>query len=354
MAKYFKNTSSKVGLPPGSIRYVGKTREEPLRICVFEYSEDHLEEYTNITVEEALSYHRQGSFLWINMDGVHHVDAVQQICTHFGIHPLTIEDILSTEQRPKLEDSETYIYMVLKMLEFDPIKGNVTAEQISMILGENFVISFQERPGDTFEQVRNRLRQGKGRIRKSGADYLMYTLIDTIIDYYYVILENFGDKLETIEEDLLVDASSRTLTSLYNLKREMVSVRRSIWPLREVINRLERDELKLIKKETRIFLRDVYDHTIQVIDTVETYRDVLSSMVDLYQSTIGNKMNAVMKVLTIISTIFIPLTFVAGLYGMNFEYMPELNWRYGYFTVLGIMFLMSLMMIYLFKKKKWL
>lgn len=354
MARFFKNRSEKVGLPPGSFRDVKKAGEEPLRICLFNYTEGILEEKNGVTLEEALAYSDQSSIAWINMDGVHHADAVQKLCTHFGIHPLTIEDILSTDHRPKLEESDDYIFLVLKTLEIEAGQGDVITEQVSMVLGKNFVLSFQERRGDTFDPVRERLRAGKGRIRKVGADYLLYTLIDTIIDYYYVILENIGDRLEAIEEDLLTDANGDSLNTLYRLKKEMAVVRRSVWPLREVVNKLERDELKLIKKDTRIFFRDVYDHTIQVIDTVETYRDMLSSMVDLYQSTISNKMNAVMKVLTIISTIFIPLTFIAGIYGMNFDYIPELNWHYGYFAVWAIMLALALMMIYLFRRKKWL
>jgi len=334
--------------------YTGKYPEGEVSISVFDYDENHFEEKNIVQPKDLLGYRDTSTTTWINIDGIQDVALVEMLCKHYNIHPLTIEDILHPEQRPKLEDSDDYLFVVVKMMNYDETKGYVHSEQVGILLGENFVISFQEVLGDTFDGVRNRLRSGKGSIRKNGADYLMYALIDTIIDNYFVVLEKAGDMLEDIEEELLMEPSQRTLNQLYSLKREMLSIRRMVWPLREVIYKLERDDLKLIKQETRVYLRDVYDHIIRVIDSVETIRDLLSSMLDLYQSIMGNRMNAVMKVLTIISTIFIPLTFIAGIYGMNFEYMPELEWKFGYPAAWGLMILMVLGMFVFFKKKRWL
>jgi magnesium transporter len=240
------------------------------------------------------------------------------------------------------------------MLSSEKGKDGVVSEQVSLILGSNFVISFQESPGgDVFDPVRDRIRTGKGRLRKQGPDYLAYALLDAIVDNYFLVLEKLGERVEGLEEELITEPGQQTLHEMHALKREMIYVRRSVWPLREVVSGLERVESPLIKQSTGIFLRDVYDHTIQVIDTVETYRDMLSGMLDIYLSSVSNRMNQVMKVLTIIATIFIPLTFVAGIYGMNFRFMPEIEWRWGYFVVLGIMLAIGLLMVISFKRKRW-
>ena len=353
MKRFFKNSSNKVGLPPGTLYYTGHRGEEPVSIQVFNYDINSLEERTLQTGEETFSYRELETTSWINVNGVHNVQLVESICKHYNIHPLTIEDIVSTDQRPKLEEGEGYVYVVLKMMDYDAEKETINMEQVSLILGTNFVLSFQEREGDTFTGVRERLRGGKGKIRGRGADYLLYALIDTIVDNYFVILEKVGDSMAQIEEKLLFNASKKSFESVYALKREMLAVRRSTWPLREVVYKLERDDIALINPATQVFLRDVYDHTIQVIDTVETYRDLLSGMVDLYHSTISTRTNDVMKVLTIISTIFIPLTFIAGVYGMNFEVMPELTWRYGYLGVWIVMVVVAAFLIWFFKRKSW-
>lgn len=348
-----KKSSKKAGRPPGTLEYVGKERLEPVKTSIFNYSEDHFEEKPELALEKVLLYKEEKGTTWIDFIGIHDVISVQQVCQHFNIHPLTIEDIISTEQRPKLEENEDYIYVVVKMLEYDIATGRIMVEQVSLLLGHNYVISFQEKEGDTFEAVRSRLRAGKGRIRNNGSDYLFYALLDTIVDNYFLILEKFADNLEEIEVEILENPTHSSLASLYNLKRETVILRRSVWPVREVVHMLEREDLILIKKETRIYLRDVYDHTIRIIETIENFRDVLSGMVDLYQSTISNRLNMVMKVLTIISTIFIPLTFIVGVYGMNFVHMPELEWKFGYLGVWVIMIAVLFGMIYFFKKKKW-
>lgn len=354
MARFFRNTTNKVGQPPGVLIYTGKYPEGEVKVTVFGYGEHALEENEVSVLEDIVAYREQHATIWLNIDGLQDITLVEQICNHFKVHPLTIEDILNPEQRPKVEESDGYIYVVLKMLHYDDKEQMVNSEQVSLVLGNNFVLSFQEKPGDTFDSVRNRLRFSNGKIRKNGTDYLMYALIDTIVDHYFLVLEKAGDLLEGVEEELMMNSSKSTLHTLYALKREMLSIRRMVWPLREVIYKLEREEYKLIKKNTHIYLRDVYDHVIQVIDTVETIRDMLASMFDLYQSTLSNRMNAIMKVLTIISTIFIPLTFIAGVYGMNFRYMPELEWRYGYPVVWVLMLVMVMSMFIFFKRKGWL
>jgi len=270
------------------------------------------------------------------------------------LHPLILEDIVNTEQRPKMEDFEQYIFVVLKMLQYNEKEDEIIAEQVSLILGSNFVISFQETEGDIFDPIRDRIRNSKGRIRKMGADYLAYALLDAVVDNYFTILEKIGEKIETVEEELVANPIPETLQIIHTMKREMIFLRKSVWPLREVVGGLQRAESALIQESTGIYLRDVYDHTIQVIDTIETFRDMISGMLDIYMSSVSNKMNEVMKVLTIFAAIFIPLTFIAGIYGMNFQYMPELEWQLGYFAVLLIMLLVAVSLLVYFRKKKWL
>jgi magnesium transporter len=320
---------------------------------VINYDSTNFQEGPVNTIEEAFSFKDEASVTWLNIDGVHKPEIIEQVGTHFGLHPLVLEDIANTGQRPKMEDFDDYIYVVLKMLRFDAKENETKAEQVSIILGRDFVISFQEREGDVFDTVRERLRNNKGRIRKMGADYLTYALIDAIVDHYFVILENLGETIEDIEDKLVTNPSRETLRTIHDLKREMIFLRKSVWPLREVISRLERSESALINKSTCVYLRDVYDHTIQVMDAVETFRDMLSGMLDIYLSSVSNRMNEVMKVLTVIATIFIPLTFLAGIYGMNFRYMPELEQAWSYPVVLMVMFIIAIMMVFYFRRKKW-
>jgi magnesium transporter len=313
-----------------------------------------LEEKEAKEVEECFPFKDKPTVTWINIDGIQRIDVIEKIGKHFNLHPLALEDIVNTGQRPKMEDFVDYIFVVLKMLYYDEKKREPNAEQLSLVLGPNWVISFQENEGDVFDPIRERIRADKGRIRKMGADYLIYALIDAVVDNYFIILEKIGEKIEEIEDELVANPSPETLQAIHNLKRQMIFLRKSVWPLREVISRLERWESQLINKSTYIYLRDVYDHTIQVIDAIETFRDMLSGMLDIYLSSVSNRMNEVMKVLTIIATIFIPLTLVAGLYGMNFKYMPELEWPWGYPLVLFVMFTIGVLMLIYFRKKKWL
>jgi magnesium transporter len=355
MAHSLRKGKRKVGLPPGSPMYTGHEGEQPIHMQLFVYNTEQLQEYTPKTVDEVVDMPLpEGSFLWLNVDGVHQVEVVEQLCQHFGIHPLTIEDIVNTQQRPKVEQLENYLYVVLKMIDYDTEKGTVSSEQISLLLGSNFVLSFQERPGDTFMPVRNRLRVGKPRIRGGGSDYLLYALMDTIVDNYFVILDKIDDQAVLLESQMLVHATKDSFDAVYHLKREMLTIWRSVWPLRDVMYRLERGDFALIQEKTQIYLHDVYDHMTQIIDIVEVTRDLLKDMADLYHSTISNRTNEIMRVLTIISTIFIPLTFIVGVYGMNFEVMPELQWAWGYYFVWTLMIGLSIGMVILFRRKKWL
>lgn len=333
--------------------HVGEQRHKSVKLSVIKYNGTDFQEKTVETVREALSFRDNSSVMWLNIDGVHQAEIIDQVGKSFDLHPLVAEDIASTGQRPKMEDFEDYIFVVLRMLRFDNKENETKTEQISLILGRNFVVSFQEDEGDVFDHLRERLRSNKGRIRKMGSDYLAYSLIDSIVDNYFIILETLGEAIEDIEERLVTNPTSATLQTIHDLKREMIFLRKSVWPLREVINKLERSESPLINKSTYIYLRDVYDHTIQVMDAVETFRDMLSGMLDIYLSSVSNRMNEIMKVLTIIATIFIPLTFVAGIYGMNFQYMPELGQTWSYPAVLILMLVVAMLMVAYFRKRHW-
>jgi magnesium transporter len=355
MPKLTKKRSQKAGLPPGTLIHIGEKKREVPKITILDYDETQFQEREAKSVEECFPLKEKPTVTWINVEGLHQVEVLERLGGCYGLHPLVLEDILNTDQRPKMEDYGEYIYVVLKMLNYDDKSGQIEAEQISLILGQNFILSFQEgKEGDVFGLLRERLRGGKGRIRKMGADYLAYSLIDSVVDHYFIILERLGERVEFLEEELVTEPTTKTLQEIYNLKREMIFLRKAIWPLREVISGLERGESSLIQQNTQIYFRDVYDHTIQVIDTIETFRDTVSGMLDIYLSSVSNRLNAVMKVLTIIATIFMPLTFLAGIYGMNFKYMPELEWRWGYPLVWMIMIAIGIFMLIYFRKKKWL
>ena len=355
-ARYSKKMAQKVGLPPGTLVHIGEQKAGPVVITVMEYNEQSFSERTIEEFKDFAVQPREDAVTWINVDGLHRTDVMEKIGATFNIHPLVLEDIMDTNQRPKFEDFGHYVYIVLKMLYYNGTGGEVVNEQVSLILGPRFVISFQEqgKEGDVFGVIRDRLRQGKGRIRKMGADYLAYSLMDAVVDNYFVILENLGETIEEQEETLISNPTREALERIHNLRGEMLLLRRSVWPLREVINQMERGGSDLIHKSISIYLRDLYDNTVQVIDAIETYRDILASMMDIYLSSTSNRLNEVMKVLTMISTVFIPLTFIVGLYGMNFKYMPELESHWGYPMVWGVMILITFGMWVFFKKRKWL
>lgn len=354
MPTLLRKASNKVGLPPGSLVHVGEKKTEQVKITVMDYDQTSFTEKEVEDIKECFPFKETPTITWINIDGLHNVEIIEKLGKHFNIHPLIQEDILHTGQRPKMEDFNEYILIILKMLYYDNEEDTVISEQISIILGSNYVISFQEVPGDVFNALRERIRSGKGRIRRMGADYLAYALIDSIVDHYFILLEKFGERIETLEEELAQDPQPETLQAIHNLKQEIIFLRKSVWPLREVISGLERVESSLIHDNISMYLRDVYDHTIQVIDSVETYQDILSGMLDLYLSSVSNKMNEVMKVLTIFASIFIPLTFMAGVYGMNFKFMPELEWRWAYPALWVAMATVATFLIIYFKRKKWL
>lgn len=352
--KFFKKASKKAGMSPGTLVHVGEQKIETIKITLMNYDQARLEEKELERIEESFAYKDEPPVSWINIDGLHEVDLIQKMGTHFNVHPLTLEDIVNTGQRPKVEDFEDYIYLVFKMLKFEETTGHITSEQVSLIVGPHYVLSFQEAEGDVFSSVRQRIRQARGRIRSAGPDYLAYALIDAAVDHYFLILEKIGERIEHLEEQLHVQATPEILQAIYDLKRELIYFRKQVWPVREVLNAWQKTESALVQEANKIFLRDVYDHTIQVIDTIESFRDIISGVMDLYMSTVSNKMNEVMKVLTIIATIFIPLTFVAGIYGMNFKFMPELEWRWSYPLLWAFLFLIFFGMVVYFKRKKWL
>ena len=349
-----KKHISKAGLPPGSLIYTGEKRMERVRISVIDYDEDRFQELEPQTVEECFPFKETPTVTWLNVTGLHDVEVIEKIGRHFDLHPLVLEDVLSTEQRPKHEDFTTYVFLVLKTLHYNDEKHELRVEQISLVLGPNFVISFQEIEADPFDPIRERIRTSKGRIRAKGADYLAYALMDAIVDNYFAILEKIGDHTEALGVRAVEDPDPAVLHSVQTLKGELSYLRRFVWPLREVISGLQRGESELISKETEIYLRDVYDHTIQVMETIESFRDVAGGMFDTYLSSVSNRMNEVMKVLTIIATIFIPMTFIAGIYGMNFQFMPELRWQWGYLGALLVMLGTALAMLVYFRKKRWL
>lgn len=352
MARRRNNMARKVGLPPGSLLHVGNTYTNSTEVRMVCYDPEYLQEKTVRKLEELNSYRSETAVSWISINGIQETELIEKVGNSFHIHPLVLEDILNTNQRPKLEDYGDYLYIVLKSFR-ELGADELESEQISLIIGVDYVITFQETDQDLFKPVRDRINNGKGKIRREGADYLANALIDVVVDNYYIVLEQLGERLEDLEEELVVDPSRNALREIHILKREMIYFRKALWPLREVVGAFSRSDSELIKQSTLVYIRDVYDHVIQAIDTLETYRDIVSGMLDIYLSSVSNRMNQIMKVLTIISTIFIPLTFIAGLYGMNFKYMPELEWEWGYPVVLVIMLTIVLGMLLYFRRQKW-
>jgi len=345
--------SVKAGLPPGSLVHVGQETGEEVRIKLVEYNEEHFQETDCRDVGECRPARDRGVVNWLSVKGIHNAEIIDAMGKVFGLHPLLLEDVMNSDQRPKFEDYGDYVFVVLKRLQPDGPGRAIGTEQVSFVLGDGYVVTFEETAGDAFGPIRERIRTGKGRLRKMGPDYLLYTLIDTIVDNYFSVMEKLGENIEIVEEALVTRPEVGVLRSIHNLKREMIYLRRSVWPLREVVGSLEREESCFVTGQTSVYFRDVYDHVVQVMDSIDTYRDMLSGMLDIYLSSVSNKLNEVMKVLTIIATIFIPLTFIVGLYGMNFQYMPELKLVWGYPAVLVLMAVVSLFMVLYFKRKKW-
>ncbi len=343
-----------LGAPPGSLIHVGERKTEKVALSYFSYGPDHFEEGRVLSPQELPPAGKAGGVLWINVDGLHDPSVMELLGRRFGIHPLTLEDILNTTQRPKMEDQGEHLFLVIKMVDIDESSGSLTTEQVSLVIGDGFLLSFQERPGDVFSPLRERLRGGVGRLRKTGPDYLAYGLMDLVVDRYFTILEHLDFRIEGLEDELIATPDRGTLQSIHNLKRLLSTLRLNLWPLREALGALRRVEGGLIAGETRPYLADLYDHAVQVLETIESFREIVAGMIDLYLSSLSNRMNEVMKVLTVIATLFIPLTFLAGVYGMNFDYMPELHWPWAYPALWGGMAVLLAGMLAWFRKKGWL
>jgi len=346
--------AKKIGLPPGSLVYTGSKENQAIKIKLMEFDQNQFVEKDIQKIEDVFYCKDNSSTSWINIDGIHNLETMEKIQNHFNIHPLTMEDILNITQRPKMDEYENYIFIVLRMFFYDQSLRFAKTEQVSLIIGKTYLITFLEDEGDVFDPVRERIRKAGTKTRNNGNDFLAYSLIDSIVDSYFNILETIGEDIEELEDRIIFHPEKEDLQIVHTMRRNMILLRKSVWPLREVITAMQRNEHENIKQPTQIYLRDLYDHTIQIIETIESYRDMLVGMLDVYLSSVSNKMNEVMKVLTVMSTLFIPLTFLAGVYGMNFQFFPELEmkWMYPWGFWL-ITLLVVLVMIIYFKKKKW-
>lgn len=352
---------AKKGLPPGTLVYGGAAATGPVKIRLIDFDADRLEELDVERVEDCSNYRPMESVTWINVDGVHDTELIRRVGKIFDVHPLTLEDIVSTKQRPKMEEYESYVYIVLQMMHYDRETAALQNEQVSLVFGAGFLISFQESiEGDVFEPVRIRLRENRGHLRGKRADFLAYTLIDIVVDHYMDILENLGEHIERLEDEVTTNPHPEMMQEINVFRRRVVHLRRSIWPLREVVSALQRSKLSFISPETDLFLRDVYDHTVRTAEIIESAREILASLTDLHVSALSFRMNEIMKLLAVIATFFMPLTFIAGLYGMNFNpeaspfNMPELNWYMGYPFAIGAMAVVAIGMYVFFRRRGWL
>ncbi|MDD5460187.1 MAG: magnesium/cobalt transporter CorA [Methylococcales bacterium] len=354
MYESLSSAAEKSGLPPGALVHVGEVHEHEHKISVVNYNKSTFKKHTVKSIEELLAYRATDTITWVIVDGLKDVGIIDAVGQHFGIHGLVLEDILNTHQRPKFEEFDDYIFIVLKAISLGNEEFNVEYEQISLLVLNNFVFTFMEKPDDLFDPILNRLNNDKSQLRHLGSDYLAYMIMDTVVDEYFALQDSFDELIESVEDDLLTDPSTNTLSKIQKFKRELIFLRRNISPLRELLAAIQRSESPLLDIKTRRYFGDIYDHAIRIIEAMESYRDLIAGMLDIYLSSISNKMNETMKVLTVFASIFIPLTFIAGVYGMNFDYMPELKWRWSY-PVLWIIFIgISLFLLRFFKKKKWL
>jgi len=355
-----RSAARKLGLKPGSVVYVGRERVEDVHIDIIDYSETKLSEKRVSSVEECFPFKESATLTWINVDGIHNAGLIEKLGEHFGMHPLVLEDIVNTGHRPKLEDASDHIFIVMKMLYSDAEHNGIKAEQVSVLFGRNWVITLQETGEDVFDTVRQRIKKTVPRIRLMTADYLAYALLDAVVDHYFIVLEQLGEEIELLDEAVSEHPQPEHLGEIRELKKKLLLVRKAVWPLREVIGGFERSESALIQDSTGPYIRDLYEHVIQVIDTAETYRDMVAGLLDLYHTGVSNRMNDIMKVLTIFATIFIPLGFLAGVYGMNFDTssspfnLPELGFRFGYPLFWGIVVLVAGGLLWFFRRKKWL
>jgi magnesium transporter len=351
--KLLESRSKTIGQPPGALIHIGEKQVDHPLITMIAYDESQVVTMQFNDLGECQPFMEQFQVIWIDICGLHDTSLIERAGTVFGIENLTLEDVLHTGQRPKIEDFDRYLYLVLQMLEYGDGNAGISREQLSIVVGRNYVVTFQEKPGDMFDYVRLRIENAGSKVRKHGADYLAYTLVDAVVDHYLSILEEVENTIDQLEAALLENYSRETFESIYTLKRELIVLRKSVWPLREAIGRVTRDDIQVIGDSVEPYYRDIYDHIILVIDTVEVFRDIVTGMQETYLASVNNRMNEVMKFLTMIATIFMPLSFIAGLYGMNFHYMPELELRWGYFAVLGVMFLIFGGMVMFYRSRKW-
>ncbi|MCA0268439.1 MAG: magnesium/cobalt transporter CorA [Bacteroidetes bacterium] len=352
LRRLLRQSAAKRGLRPGEVVFTGDPRDNPVRISTFVYDESSLQEAENVGLNEACDLLHTPGVTWLNVDGVHDPSIIESIGETIGLHRLVQEDIAHTTQRAKVEEFDGYIYAVVPMLRFDAEAYETHIEQVSLVLGDTWVVSFLEDPEDVFDPVRLRLRQGAP-LRKAQSDRLFAALLDVIVDGYFVTFEAIGDLAAEVEEHAIEHSSADVQVGLNALRRELITLRRVIWPVREVLAQLQRTEHPLIHNDTRPYLRDTYDHVVQALDIVESLRDLMAGVLDLYMTMLSNRMNEVMKVLTVVSTVFIPITFISSVYGMNFAYMPELHWRYGYPMALGAMAFVAVGLLLYFKHKHW-
>ena len=353
MAKFTKDYKKKIGLPSGSLIHIGEKKVERPRIRIIDFRDEYCMYREVLDIDACRQYRENENTTWVNIDGLHDVKLIESTGKLFDVHPLVLEDILHTGQRPKFEEFDDYIFLVLRMISYDEKQEKVLEEQLSIVFGENYVVSFQEKPGDVFNPVRERIIQGKSRMRRKKADYLAYALLDAVVDNYFQVLDELERKLEELDEELFEDSSPETFLKIGALKKEIISLRKSIWPLREIVGSITKEKYNAIDESNSVYYRDVYDHIVHIIDILDNFRETIAAMHDTYMNFVNNRMNEIMKLLTVVATIFIPLTFIAGVYGMNFRYMPELGWQWGYFGVLGLMVLLVVGMIIYFRRKNW-
>ena len=348
-----KKASSKIGLPPGSIVYLGEKKVDKVTINVTEYDEAGAETYEIKSAEEIDPFTDTPQITWVSVCGLHETDFLKQVGEKFKIHSLVLEDILNIDTRPKIEITDDYLFIVMKLVLFNPDQKILETEQVSFILGKSFLFSFSERTDVIFNPIKDRISSQLGKIRKRGSDYLLYTLMDIVVDHYFLALEKVDERIEILDDEVINNPDRSQIESIYNLRNLLLTIRKSIWPLREIINQLIKDDGDLLDESIEPYLRDIYDHTIHITETIEQQREVTNGLMEIYLSMMSNKMNEVMKVLTVIATIFIPLTFIVGIYGMNFPNMPEMNWPWAYFAVWGVMIAVVVGMVIYFRKKNW-
>jgi magnesium transporter len=348
-----KKRSAKSGLPPGSLVHLGERKLEHSAISLIEYGPDALEEHQFDSIVASRAFTPTQPIRWLNVYGLHEPEVMAEIGRRFNLHPLVLEDILNTDQRPKIDEYADYLYIVTRFFDYDDKTMTVSSEQVSIVVGRHFVLTFQEKPTGNFNPVRDRLRQGRGQIRGAGADYLAYTLLDTVVDRYFAVLEGLSERAERLEEELMEKPSPRVLGTLHRLKRETLTLRRAVWPLREVINLLTRSN-NFFGTEVQPYLRDVYDHTVHVIESLEAVRDLIAGLLEIYLSTVSNRVNQEVRILTVIALIFMPSALMAGIFGMNFKEMPLLDNPNGFFLIIGLMVTVAATLAAIFWRRKWL